>query len=102
MSHSEIKRFIVELLVAWAAALFLVPRDDRMARQEVARTTPRPRRRLPGSIVGVLAVVLALFSQAAKADEGGVSFWIPGLFGSLAAAPLVPGFRGRTSIITRR
>jgi hypothetical protein len=29
---------------------------------------------------------------AALADEGGVSFWIPGFFGSLAAAPLQPGF----------
>ena len=27
----------------------------------------------------------------AMADEGGVSFWIPGFFGSLAAAPLQPG-----------
>jgi hypothetical protein len=25
------------------------------------------------------------------ADEGGVSFWVPGLYGSLAAAPLKPG-----------
>src|SRR5262245_22880828 len=25
-------------------------------------------------------------------DEGGVSFWVPGFFGSLAATPLVPGF----------
>jgi hypothetical protein len=30
--------------------------------------------------------------QAALADEGGVSFWIPGLFGSLAAAPQQPGW----------
>ena len=37
-------------------------------------------------------MTLALCPQAAKADEGGVSFWIPGLFGSLAAAPQVPGF----------
>lgn len=29
---------------------------------------------------------------AAFADEGGVSFWIPGLYGSLAAAPQVPGW----------
>ncbi len=28
----------------------------------------------------------------AKADEGGVSFWLPGLFGSLAAVPQQPGF----------
>jgi hypothetical protein len=27
------------------------------------------------------------------ADEGGVSFWVPGLFGSLAAAPQVPGWQ---------
>jgi hypothetical protein len=29
---------------------------------------------------------------SAKADEGGVSFWVPGFFGSLAASPLTPGF----------
>src|SRR5262245_4232299 len=38
------------------------------------------------------AVALAFFSNGAKADEGGVSFWIPGFFGSLAAAPLQPGW----------
>src|SRR5580704_9069055 len=26
------------------------------------------------------------------ADEGGVSFWLPGMFGSLAAAPSQPGW----------
>ena len=39
-----------------------------------------------------LAAAIALLSQASLADEGGVSFWIPGFFGSLAAAPLQPGF----------
>jgi hypothetical protein len=29
---------------------------------------------------------------AAFADEGGVSFWVPGFFGSLAATPQQPGF----------
>ena len=28
----------------------------------------------------------------ARADEGGISFWLPGQFGSLAAAPGVPGW----------
>ena len=28
----------------------------------------------------------------ALADEGGVSFWLPGLFGSLAAVPQQPGW----------
>ena len=30
--------------------------------------------------------------RIAAADEGGVSFWLPGLFGSLAAAPQQPGW----------
>src|SRR5690242_7685554 len=33
-----------------------------------------------------------LYSSIAFADEGGVSFWVPGFFGSLAAAPLQPGW----------
>src|SRR5438034_4426036 len=43
------------------------------------------------------AVALACFTSAAKADEGGVSFWIPGFFGSLAAAPLQPGWTLQTN-----
>jgi hypothetical protein len=43
------------------------------------------------------AVALACFTSAAKADEGGVSFWIPGFFGSLAAAPLQPGWSLQTT-----
>ena len=31
-------------------------------------------------------------STIARADEGGVSFWLPGFFGSLAAAPQQPGW----------
>ena len=38
------------------------------------------------------AAALTLHSQAARADENGVSLWVPGLFGSLAAAPAVPGW----------
>ena len=38
------------------------------------------------------AAVVASSSQNALADEGGVSFWIPGLFGSLAAVPQQPGW----------
>jgi hypothetical protein len=39
------------------------------------------------SCVGTAAVLFALPTQTARADEGGVSFWIPGFFGSLAAVP---------------
>src|SRR5262245_44013445 len=37
--------------------------------------------------VGVVAALLSLPAQIARADEGGVSFWVPGLYGSLAAVP---------------
>src|SRR5262245_33681744 len=58
---------------------------------------------LPGSECGprqsgfrlatlIAAIWISLLPQAASADEGGVSFWLPGFFGSLAAAPQVPGF----------
>src|SRR3954469_2859629 len=47
-------------------------------------------------ILGVAAIVLApaimFSSHSALADEGGVSFWVPGFFGSLAAAPQEPGW----------
>jgi hypothetical protein len=45
------------------------------------------------SRVAALAVALAAMtsiSHDAAADEGGISRWLPGLFGSLAAAPQVP------------
>jgi hypothetical protein len=40
----------------------------------------------------ILLGLTASVPNPAAADEGGVSFWLPGLFGSLAAAPLQPGF----------
>jgi hypothetical protein len=40
-----------------------------------------------------LALVFSVVvPKVALADEGGVGFWLPGLFGSLAAAPQVPGW----------
>jgi hypothetical protein len=41
---------------------------------------------------GLLAAALAFVSQASLADEGGVSFWLPGQFASLAAVPQQPGW----------
>ena len=46
--------------------------------------------RFIGFIAG--SAVLALSPNMARADEGGVSFWLPGLFGSLAAVPTTPGW----------
>ena len=39
----------------------------------------------------LLLGALRLAPTVAAADEGGVSFWVPGFFGSLAAAPQQPG-----------
>jgi len=41
---------------------------------------------------GLAAALLAMGPQTSLADEGGVSFWVPGFFGSLAATPQTPGF----------
>jgi len=42
--------------------------------------------------IGVALLAFGSMSEAAYADESGVSFWLPGQFGSLAAAPQVPGW----------
>jgi hypothetical protein len=38
------------------------------------------------------AISMTLACAGAMADEGGVSFWLPGQFGSLAAVPTEPGW----------
>ena len=50
----------------------------------------RPVVALFGAGTLMLASIFAV--DTAKADEGGVSFWVPGFFGSLASTPLQPGF----------
>lgn len=39
-----------------------------------------------------IAITTIVLPQIARADESGISFWIPGLFGSLAAVPVTPGW----------
>jgi hypothetical protein len=43
------------------------------------------------ALFGACIIVSLSAMHDARADQGGVSFWIPGFFGSLAAAPLQPG-----------
>jgi hypothetical protein len=38
------------------------------------------------------AAVLLLCPEISRADEGGISFWLPGQYGSLAAVPQTPGW----------
>src|SRR3954465_6891327 len=49
------------------------------------------RRRLDVAAIVMLTATI-LSSRGASADEGGVSFWVPGFFGSLAATPQQPGW----------
>jgi len=54
-------------------------------------------RRMRGTRCAALAfLIAAIGASSAIADEGGVSFWIPGFFGSLAATPQQPGFSWAT------
>src|SRR5215468_2705086 len=48
---------------------------------------------------GLCAFALLANPQAALADAGGASFWLPGIFGSLAAVPGVPGWAYSTLYI---
>jgi hypothetical protein len=42
--------------------------------------------------LAMVVAALALFPEISRADETGVSFWLPGQFGSLAAVPQTPGW----------
>lgn len=52
----------------------------------------KARLRSCGVAAALVSLVVYDTSNAARADEGGVSFWVPGFFGSMAATPLTPGF----------
>jgi hypothetical protein len=44
-------------------------------------------------LVGAASLLAAMvLPQSARADEGGISAWLPGTYGSLAAVPGTPGF----------
>ena len=53
------------------------------------KLSSRRRRRFDAKI---LAAAIFLAASAAHADEGGISFWLPGLYGSFAAVPGEPGW----------
>src|SRR5258706_8621315 len=62
-----------------------------LAAAKSGRPISTHRRRL-GVAAIVLAPAIMFFSHCALADEGGVSFWVPGFYGSLAATPQQPGW----------
>jgi AraC-like DNA-binding protein len=56
------------------------------------RLLRRPNIRAGLSTIFFAFTAFACSINASRADEGGVAFWFPGLYGSLAAVPLVPGW----------
>jgi hypothetical protein len=44
------------------------------------------------NVIGLAVATMAWSSLAARADEGGVSFWLPGQYGSFAAVAPSPGW----------
>jgi hypothetical protein len=43
-------------------------------------------------VLAALTAAIAFAPVSARADQGGVGFWLPGAFGSLAATPVTPGW----------
>jgi len=53
----------------------------------------RPRKTVRSCVsIAFAAATAALAAGSARADEGGLGFWVPGFFGSLSATPQTPGF----------
>ena len=69
-------------LAVWISTGVGVPGGD------AARAVRSPRR----AIQVALLIAAAMLPASARADQGGISFWLPGAFGSLAATPLTPGW----------
>jgi len=57
-------------------------------------------KRVTRLLTGLFAICVGVVdSRSTSADEGGISFWLPGNFGSLAATPGVPGWAWATVYI---
>lgn len=56
----------------------------------------KSRKQFLGAVAALTASALLFAPQNARADEGGLSFWLPGLFGSMTAVPATPGWAWTT------
>jgi len=63
---------------------------------------PHPAHRLLRRTAVLAFAAFAGGATVVSADESGISFWVPGTYGALAAAPLPQGFSIAESTITRR
>src|SRR5262245_59055258 len=60
------------------------------------------RRALMGAFASAFLSVVIALPTVATADEGGVSFWLPGFFGSLAAAPPATGMGAHVDLLSHQ
>jgi hypothetical protein len=58
----------------------------------MTRRTSEPKSGRWAAHAGLALLMFAALSEPVHADEGGVSYWLPGRFSSLAATPQVPGW----------
>jgi hypothetical protein len=64
-----------------------------LGERESGGQDPRGCRTIRSGLLALgICAALGAGLPAARADEGGISFWLPGQFGSLAAVPTDPGF----------
>ena len=54
------------------------------------------------SLAAACLAAALLAPSPARADQGGISFWLPGAFGSLAATPVTPGWSWATIYLGSR
>jgi len=67
-------------------------RQDHCAISAKSRAKRKSSLRAAVTFAAVAFVATTLTPNNSFADEGGVSFWLPGIYGSLAAAPQQPGW----------
>ncbi len=59
---------------------------------QTGKPAVKPGRAIRHGVALLLLAAVTSFPTTSPADEGGVSFWLPGQFGSLAAVPAQPGW----------
>jgi hypothetical protein len=68
----------------------------RMGGQQVMQTRSHRSARTTSAVAILAVATVAPIARPALAAESGISFWLPGIYGSLAAVPSQPGFNFAT------
>jgi hypothetical protein len=82
-------------LDSYRPALLAAACCDRIGRSDISSPVGGPpMKNNSAKLLGAatIAAGLVLGPQISRADESGISFWLPGLYGSLSATPTTPGW----------